>query len=194
MNHLFTRIILFTGASLLFFSCSRESSLSFTKRHYRNGYFVEHAINQPVPKPQTHETDFIEQPSIASQKTTKQIRVERDLDVKNVNTSESKQAVVSKPKSVATERINHKPVNGSIPSFISDIRSKTNTPVHKFQLKHTQQVTDENVRSFFWTVILVILILWLIAVLSGGWGLGGLVHLLLVVALILFILWLLRII
>ena len=47
--------------------------------------------------------------------------------------------------------------------------------------------------SLFWIIILVILILWALGLLSGGWGLGGFINILLIIALILLILWLLRV-
>ncbi|MBK6834313.1 MAG: lmo0937 family membrane protein [Bacteroidetes bacterium] len=48
--------------------------------------------------------------------------------------------------------------------------------------------------SLLWIVILVLLILWALGLISGGFGLGGFINILLVIALILLILWLLRII
>ena len=66
------------------------------------------------------------------------------------------------------------------------------------ELAHTKKVVDETVAgdvlSLFWIVILILVITWLVALLTGGWGLGGFIYLLLVIALILLILWLLRII
>ncbi len=53
---------------------------------------------------------------------------------------------------------------------------------------------DTGSLSLFGIVILIILVVWLIAILTGGWGLGGFIHVLIVIALILLILWLLRII
>jgi uncharacterized membrane protein YqaE (UPF0057 family) len=42
MKKLLVPFILCTLAGILFPSCSKTSKLSFTKRHYRSGYFVEH--------------------------------------------------------------------------------------------------------------------------------------------------------
>lgn len=55
-------------------------------------------------------------------------------------------------------------------------------------------VRDDSGLSLFWVVILILLILWAIGWLTGGFGLGNLIHLLLVAALVLLILWLLHII
>jgi uncharacterized membrane protein YqaE (UPF0057 family) len=41
MKKLLTPIILFTIAGLVLSSCSNSSKLSFSKRHYRSGYFVD---------------------------------------------------------------------------------------------------------------------------------------------------------
>jgi hypothetical protein len=193
MKHLFKRIVLFIGTSALIFSCSRDSSLSFTKRHYRNGYYVEYADKKSTLKLKAHETALTEEPTLTSQKTIGP-KVERNLIIKDGNTNESKGGIVSKNKSTSTKGINLKLVTERPSLLLPATHSKTNTPIYKFHVKGVQDTTNEDVRSFFWTVILVILVLWLIAVLTGGWGLGGLVHLFLVVALILFILWLLRII
>ena len=40
MKKLVTYLSLFICACFLFISCGRNYSVSFTKRHYRNGYFV----------------------------------------------------------------------------------------------------------------------------------------------------------
>jgi hypothetical protein len=48
--------------------------------------------------------------------------------------------------------------------------------------------------SLIWIVILVLIILWILGLISGGWGMGAFINVLLVIALILLILWLLRII
>ena len=74
---------------------------------------------------------------------------------------------------------------------------KANSPVLKMKDKfHPAQImsSDGDAHSLFWIVITIIAILYLIALVSGGWGLGGAIHVLLVIALVLFILWLLRII
>ncbi len=47
--------------------------------------------------------------------------------------------------------------------------------------------------GLLWTIVLVFLILWLLSLLTGGWGLGGLLYLFLVVALVVILLRLLGI-
>ncbi|MCC6372390.1 MAG: hypothetical protein IT236_15405, partial [Bacteroidia bacterium] len=53
---------------------------------------------------------------------------------------------------------------------------------------------DNEERSLFWVVVLVLVVLWALGLISGGLGLGILINLLLVIALVLLILWLLRIV
>jgi len=55
----------------------------------------------------------------------------------------------------------------------------------------TSYNTDGHGLSFFWIVILVVLIIWALGL---GFGLGGLINVLLVIALVLLILWLLEVV
>lgn len=62
------------------------------------------------------------------------------------------------------------------------------------QKKSKLIAADRGNGSFLWTIILVLLVIWLLAFLTGGWGLGGLIYLFLVVALVMLLLRLLGII
>jgi hypothetical protein len=64
--------------------------------------------------------------------------------------------------------------------------------VTTFAKSHTGN--DHEGYSLLWVVVVLLLILWALGFLAGGIALGGLIHVLLVLALILFILWLLHII
>ena len=61
-------------------------------------------------------------------------------------------------------------------------------------LKKAMHGSNDEALSLIWIVILVVLLLWLLGFIAGGFGLGPFIHLLLVIALILLILWLLRVI
>jgi hypothetical protein len=64
--------------------------------------------------------------------------------------------------------------------------------VTTFTKSHTG--SDHEGYSLLWIVVVLLLILWALGFLAGGLALGGLIHVLLVLALILFILWLVHII
>ena len=59
--------------------------------------------------------------------------------------------------------------------------------------KSTMSSSDEG-HSLLWIVVVVLIILWALGIISGSFGLGVLINLLLVIAFVLLILWLLRII
>jgi Family of unknown function (DUF5670) len=109
-------------------------------------------------------------------------------------------AVFSEERTLKTDRAGNpannevRPVKPSLVEWTSTTRLAQKTNLKTFNEQSNSARTNEDGLSLFGLVILILIILWLVAVLSGGWGLGGLIHVLLIVALILLILWLLRII
>lgn len=70
---------------------------------------------------------------------------------------------------------------------------KMHSAVKKMKSKSAAPASDDAL-SLLWIVILVLLVLWALGLIGGGWGLGWAINVLLVIALILLILWLLRIV
>ena len=77
------------------------------------------------------------------------------------------------------------------PGFISEKKPAQVFGVPDLKKFVNSQQTERDGLSLFWIIILVILILW---ALGFGFGVGDIIHVLLVIALVLLILWLLRIV
>ncbi len=183
---------LFTFASTCIVASILLSSCSMTKRHYTNGYYVSHTSGKQVEaKAQDQTAQKKTKPSLY---TVQNAAAESNLDynnkqspiVENGAITASNKQEASKPQ--FTQNTKH---HASYIATVIPVQAKT-------ALSHTKKTTVEtaagDVLSLFWIVILILVILWLVALLTGGWGLGGFIYLLLVIALILLILWLLRII
>jgi Flp pilus assembly protein TadB len=188
-KNLFKFAFTFVIASILLSSCS------ITKRHYTNGYYVSHSSGkQTAAKAQEPVAQKKVKPSLHTlQNTADDNNVGSDLKQTSVPENGS---VTASNKQTVTKTTTPAVKNNSTkhPLF-----STVMTPVRKKDTSvSTKKIVADSLAgdalSLFWIIILILLILWLVAILSGGWGLGGFVYILLVVALILLILWLLRIV
>ena len=183
----------FTIAMFLFSSCSQK--LSLTKRHYTNGYYVESKKR-------------INSEGIAlNQKYT----YKSNLDLK---TNLIVEHAIAKPilGSINTNKIYHTNIDKSThpsdkllyrknsSSVAKDNLSIHNNNLLKFKINDFGFLNQslafskdetENGLSLFWIVILILLLLWLFGYIILS---GGLINLVLALALLLLILWLLRII
>jgi hypothetical protein len=190
MKKLFTGISLFICTAILLSSCSQ--SLSISKRHYKNGYYVDYS-NKKTIKRNTPEKTYVEPTVVVATKNIDDAKTE----TKNYNSDNT--STIQK----ASQQSTHKSNSTATPFHTSLTETKINTS--KVYVKNKEQINNalkrativdegNDVRSLLWLVIVIVLILWLVGFLAGGFGLGPLINLLLLVALILFILWLLRII
>jgi len=167
------------------------ASCSLTKRHYTNGYYVGHnsgksSINKS--KEQITNKDK-KQPLYA----VRNLDGNRSLDnPKSISFAVDEIVAVTNKKT--TNKITpitlHKRHEGY---DVAKIFQKENSKSFRVKKLDPDSLAADAL-SLFWIIILILLILWLVAILTGGWGLGDFVHILLVVALILLILWILRII
>jgi hypothetical protein len=191
MKKLLAPLTLIALAGILFSSCSNSSKLSFTKRHYRGGYFVDR-----VGKTNTL-------PGVASIPAKSKQQVAPSVIAKSENP-----AIVNTPITTAqNEQISKNKIVTSVPSdkntTIANSGATNNLnegPVLENKENIAASPGDGGgsaagaALSLLWIVIVIILAIWLIAILVGGFGLGGgLINLLLLIALILLILWLLRV-
>jgi hypothetical protein len=181
-------------ASAFFSSCS--SNLSITKRHYTSGFYVDYSkgnktitpgkVNIPVPAAPiiaAQEPVIVNSPVASSGEPVKTTSVVTLSNIKKMQ-----------PKINALPIAKQTKANGF--GFVVNPATEAN-PIVSESPKMNTAVSDDGgehaALSLLWLVIVIILILWLIGLLAGGFGFGALINLLLLIALILFILWILRI-
>lgn len=183
--------------SIMFSSC--DSSFSIVKRHYNKGYYIDYTrsnkditsnINNEIPQPVT---------GIQRNITKEPVKQKRALSVSAQSMNEHDQIATGNsekklPRVKLQQILGQNPFNKIAAPL--NLSSKNNK--NSFESPAPNAITDDDrgarALSLLWIVILVLLILWLIGVLAGDFGIGPLINLLLVVALILLILWLLRVI
>ncbi len=195
MQKLINRLIIFIAFIFIASSCNNSRGISVTKRHYSKGNYV--SVNKKQ-KPFVYHNPtkkispvVITQPEIVaiSKESTKEEKgIEANVDAKlNSNELQSPDRLNDMINTAESNKVKET-------ERASNLKSLTNIKKGN-NLFHISKIQPNGeARSLFWLVITILLIIWLIALVSGGWGLGGLVNILLVVALILFILWLLRLI
>ena len=183
---------LFTFASTCIIASILLSSCSMTKRHYTNGYYVSHHSGKQVEaKTQEQTAQKKTKPSLY---TVKNEAAESNLDYTNKQSPIAENgAITASNKQVVSNPKVFKNAKPHLNYLATPIPAQTKPALFKTK-KIALETAAGDVLSLFWIVILILVILWLVALLTGGWGLGGFIYLLLVIALILLILWLLRII
>jgi hypothetical protein len=192
MKNLLKTITLFIAAGMLLASCRA----SLTKRHYRNGYHFNMAKKAEAPKEKNAETERKTGVTSVSEQIT-QAAAEEIVFANAGNKNEITQSNINGGNSVKSGQINnYSAVEGETPGSSAISVEKTASvsfTENKIENKRSLRASSDDGLSLLWIVIVVLLILWLIGYLGGGWIFGGFIHLLLVIALILLILWLLRI-
>jgi len=193
---IFTLII---GVSILLSSCSSNKSFTFTKRHYTSGYYADR-----VGKPAAPKTISNPQSMVVSSQANEKVDYANAPHTLSNNTGITT-LVFSNKSGVSNVASGNTPAGktlglkeGQDNEVTIPVKASNNESQVKQVAESITSVTDrqdrENARSLFWLVITILIILWLIAILSGGWGIGPIINLLLIIAIVLFILWLLRII
>jgi len=168
--------------------------MSITKRHYNNGYYIAHtkgkqSVNtskEEVVLAKTKKSLYVIHNETKTISGYSQGNIAADNNVivaSNENRNKTEVHLKAKQSLHQKTAIAVTPVM-QVKSVLSD-RKKVSADV---------SADERDGLSLFWIVILVILILWAVGFLAGGFGLGGFINLLLLVALILLILWLIRII
>ncbi|HXC04455.1 MAG TPA: hypothetical protein VNZ86_06860 [Bacteroidia bacterium] len=173
-------------------SCTLQNSL--VKRHYNTGYYVARAEKPSDPDSREQARENIRSKAPVAPMAKK--------EVSHIDTGSS-QVIVSHEfarslKPVAAEPSRNFPVTANAKDKSNHSGFMPFAPVHVSQqlkdIKHLKSEGEREGLSLFWLVILILLILWLLGLIGGGWGLGILINVLLLFALILLILWLLRIV
>lgn len=177
-------------ACVVFSSCN--SSFEITKRRYNKGYYIDRSGNKDMT--------FITKEKASA---FHPVKVTAGQNAKVYN---SIQAPIASNAIIATSV--KKPMQKTaLPNrteqIAKNLQASNATPVIQTiasvsALNSIRDGDDNHSRgdalSLFWLIILIVLIVWAIGLLYGGFGLGGFINVLLVIALVLLILWLLRII
>jgi hypothetical protein len=175
--------------TFLFSACSQK--LGLTKRHYKKGYYVEstnHIASEDIT---------IKQKAVLKSKT----QIKNSVLIEPFN---NKSMLIDSRMSMAKE-INSQPLvkinintknhslvlKKSVSEKIKDLKFKSITFELNNNLLTSSNEESEDGLSLFWIVILILLLLWLFGYIILS---GGLINLVLALALVLLILWLLRII
>ncbi|MGZ3862262.1 MAG: hypothetical protein ACXVPN_12110 [Bacteroidia bacterium] len=189
MKKIILFITSFSLLSILFTGCK---SNMFVKRHYNDGYYIAKSERPHTPRTNSAIHASSGKPQRSAYPAKQQLS-------RPENTAQA--GALPAPYSVSADV---KPALGKPVSLTKETTSalkkiKAYTlkmpEIKKTVLKPAKPSGDaaRDGLSLFWIVILAILILWAIAFIAGGFGLGDLIHVLLIIALVLLILWLLRI-
>jgi hypothetical protein len=169
-------------------SCSSISDFSITKRHYRSGYYVNlHSkqnskiANQIAEQKTTNES---EQPSLLFFASASE---DKSQEINAPVVSETSFGTDNE-KIAALLIANNK--NASAP-FKNNIKKSA---IKKAFVKNiTKTKYDGGLGDFIWALIGILVLVFLLSLILGGWGLGGLIYIFLVAALVLLLFRLLEI-
>jgi hypothetical protein len=184
MKQLIRMAIAMLAAVFFFSACS---SLSITKRRYTKGYYVEHRTNRTHQ--QHRDREAVQQQKTESENTVGTVVVKEKLCPPAAASSMVKASEAPAIQATKAPAV-RKPILAAASSLAA--------PVVKKQIKALKQTISEftaddsdDALSLLWILVVVILVLYLIGLLME---LGPYTHILGVIALVLLILWLLRII
>lgn len=186
MKKILYALVVLLIAAFIMPSCN--SSLSITKRRYTKGYYVHH--NHGKKHLQTNKQSDISG-KFATTSTEAVRNVEYTLPVQKEKTPE--RILTASAADITLSDLKKNPAAAK--KQVAELAIKK--PVKALKLA-TQAVNAADpageALSLLWVVIVVILIVYLLGLLFNGFGLpSGLIHILGVIALVLLILWLLRI-
>jgi len=196
MKTLFSTIATILGGCILLSSCSQSGSLAITKRHYNKGYYVDVSGKRETVKPKqlliVDKDKNISAPATAiaplaaTDPNNNAIIADNQVYPSTITPVENKQSLKK-----AVTHVNYKTVKAMIAASAALQKSIVHSDNAPQTVAGTTQDDGPRVHSLFWLVITIILIVWLIGILTGSFGLGVLINLLLLFAVVLFILWLL---
>jgi hypothetical protein len=191
MKNLFKISLILLVAGVIFASCN--SSLSITKRRYNKGYYVQHSHHKHV-SPKDNEPDKV---NTAKKDHEEFLALAKASEQEQAGTSGS--ARPEQPKVIAAAVGKKK---DPTPGDHFSNRSGSLVPVEfvKDPVKSFKALTGKlnagpggEALSLLWILILILLIAYIAGLLLDNFGLGWVIHILLVIILVLLILWLLRI-
>lgn len=184
------KLLLFTLLAIigcLLISCNA----SIMKRHYRNGFFVEH---------KKHSIPRIANTTIqAAQRAAVEKEATREINSATLESTLSVKESTPEPKKPTASAVSHK--NNRLSVGHHKLQDFASIP----KMRRTIRATAEKIvepeagligaaLSLFWIVILVILVIYLAGLVFNDFGLGNFIHILAIIVLVLLVLWLLRIV
>lgn len=184
MKHLLKIVFLFIAAGILFTACK---TMSVTKRHYNKGYYVSHSAKKSkvnVTSEAEKQTSASVEPLAAKvTKLPEAVTKDKELLASNV---ENSSVIKTRDQKVAENKIKYAGIYNNL-----SVKEVVKNP---FKLTKIVAASDskDDALSLIWIIIVVILILYLLGLLLD-FG-GPFIHVLAVIALILLILWLLKVI
>lgn len=179
--------------TFLFSACSQK--LGLTKRHYNKGYYAESKKRvNTLGINKNHESEFVNNSKIKNS-------VLLGTPTNKYNLFGIEKSRAAKPdvekrirplkKIISNTKNRSLVIRKSVSQKINDLTSRPITFDLKSNLLTSSNEDSEDGLSLFWIVILILLLLWLFGYIILS---GGLINLVLALALVLLILWLLRII
>jgi hypothetical protein len=187
MKNLFKLSIVLFITSIILSSCN--SNLSITKRRYSKGYFVERHSNK--------HNENQEKTKVAKHRKTEPVRVLTNNELVKTepvkqNTSESRVITAEVNAEKPAKKTSEIKTNEAKPDLVSYVKNPVKT-FKDLSGKIGTAATGDDALSLLWILILILLIIYVAGLLFDNFGLGSLIHVLAVIALVLLILWLLRI-
>ena len=178
---------------VLFSSC--ESNMSITKRHYNNGYYIANSKMKHDNNQKKIETAIPTKTILSSNSIQNKIE-SNAINMDSVHNSFiDKNDMVASNNKMPGKTNTHNKIKNAVKQQAEILRhSAKQNKRNVFRKNKVKDDSTDDALSLLWIVIVVILILWLVGFLLGGFGLGGIFNLLLLIALILLVLWLLRIV
>lgn len=196
-------------AVLLIGSGLSSCGTTLVKRQHGSGYYVNKNPRIPTAESERSDNKHIKPRSTKAENATPEIDPASGEQLALVRTSNESESLLApnvpsngtldetalksdRSASVGTDQV--QTAKPSLYEWASNTRLSPKMNFASVDQQSNSARNSEDGLSLFGIIILILIILWLVAVLSGGWGLGGFINILLIIALILLILWLLRII
>jgi hypothetical protein len=185
-------------AIIIFSSCN--SSLSITKRRYTKGYYVHHTTR---PSEGALRTKYGETHKTVPQEKTRAVASVWEQDNNTAVAKPENKEILTADAHSQRSRPGKQTSSGSVATDLktkglnsASIEMAIKDPVKTFKQLSTEIKSSPaagEALSLLWILIVILLIAYILGLLFDNFGLGWVIHLLLVVILVLLILWLLRI-
>lgn len=172
--------------ALLISSCSIFKTNDFADQKYTHFKKGKTTVNLPNADRQKNNQILLSKVSDQKKSTdVAAISSNKTLNAATAPTPENTyKSGTTEKQNILTAKENTKVKIAKASSFVkSRLKNKANLAA-----------SNDDGLSLFWVIILILLIFWAIGLASGGFGMGGLINVLLVIALILLILWLLQVV
>lgn len=188
MKTLLKIIFLTIIASIMLASCKQ---MSVMKRKYNKGYYVEYTKKKADLKNENNTVTKTEKADVLKPVAITSLPKETTPGKKEYEPTAS----IQLPENVPPQPEKVKTFKDHL-NIRDNFKLITTNPVKLFNDELSYKMNQDPARdalSLFWVIIVVILIIYLIGLLLDGYGLGLAIHILAVIALVLLILWLLRV-